>query len=153
MCVTVTGTYGIEHSRRGGLRTGATAIVTERFSVSLTDSFLSSLGGGDGVVCSVVVERTGLVVLDPSDLLEVEESSLPSSLIRLSFSSLRKFPRRSSQSTPSNHTASSLSSCITSSSDMRAAFIAGSTPSAPHSMTSLRTTFFSAGSSTARICL
>lgn len=32
----------------------------------------SPLGGGDGVVCKVVVDRTGLVVCDPSDLDEDE---------------------------------------------------------------------------------
>ena len=109
----------------------------------------SPLGGGDGVVCNVVVDSTGLVVCEPSDLDDDEQSS--SSVVPeepRAESSLARLALRSIQSIPLNHIASSRSSRMTSSSDILEAFRAGSTPSAVHSMTILRTRLRMAGDNT-----
>ncbi|KAK0472228.1 hypothetical protein IW261DRAFT_1508578 [Armillaria novae-zelandiae] len=64
--------------------------------------------------------------------------------------SSRSFLLLSSQSNPSNQTASSLSSWTTSSRDILHAFLTASHPSAAHSITNLRTIFFIGGRSSVR---
>jgi hypothetical protein len=154
------GTYGMGCNSTGDSSTGDTGNDGARPAppkAPNSSSFFPTLGGGDGVVCNVDVDSTGLVVCDPSDLLEADESS-PSSFSFLSSSrllartSLRPFARRSSQSMPLYQTASSLSSAIISSVSILATRIAGSVLSAWHSMITRRTMFVIAGNSIERIC-
>jgi hypothetical protein len=74
------GTYGMSRSRLDGSG-GPNSVKrfirgTSSVSDSASPSFslLSSLGGGDGVVCNVAVLKTGLVVCEASDL-ELEYAS------------------------------------------------------------------------------
>ena len=123
----------------------------------------STRGGGEGVVCNVVVERTGLVAFDDDpwlddfplpllldDVVESESSSLAADRATASASSLRlrevssSFLFFSTQSTPSYHTpSSSLITLSTSSIDIFLARCAGSSNprsvGTEHSMTSFRT--------------
>src|SRR6266702_863158 len=78
----VAGIYGMSRSRLDGsggpIPTKSLIRGTSSRGDSASPSFslLSSLGGGDGVVCKVAVLKTGLVVCDASDLeLELASSS------------------------------------------------------------------------------
>lgn len=66
--------------------------------------------GGDGVVCSVVVDSTGLVSRDPLDRDDVEESSSTLRCRLCCSSSRSRTTLRSSQSTPFDQVAWSRSS-------------------------------------------
>ena len=64
-----------------------------------TSSSLTLLGGGDGVVWSVVVDRTGLVSCEPLERDDEDESSSTLLCLRCR-SSCSRMTLRSSQSTP-----------------------------------------------------
>ena len=150
--------------------------------VTSKDGDDDEIGDGEGVVCNVDVDRTGLVALEDAPLLlSLVLLPLPVVLVGLfvdishafcSLSSMAKRSRalfllRSAQSTPSNQIPSSSRSILkTSSRFIFDALIAGSSeapphvqspleevlPSSRHSITNRRTMFFIGGSNTTRIC-
>lgn len=141
MCDNFEGIYGIGCMSCGSLRSEPVSRVDG--SADTGDDKASSsftlLGGGDGVVCRVVVDRPGLVRCDPLDRDEVDDASSS-----FSFSLLRCLcscaARHSSQSTPMRQTASSRSARATSSKDISRTTDTGSFPSASHSAIHLRAT-------------
>ena len=86
---------------------GEVGVVMVGAEVAVGDPTASSSltqGGGDGVVCNVVVDSTGLVVCEPSDREDADESS--SSLpVRLAWSSLSLAALSSIQLIPLVHVA------------------------------------------------
>ena len=148
MCDSFEGTYGIGCISCGSLPVGL--VSSAGGSADTGDDRPSSsftlLGGGDGVVCSVVVDKPGLVICDPLERDDVDDASSSFSFSRaLSLLLRSRAARHASQSTPVRHTASSCNALATSSTVISRTAGTGSFPSASHSTTTRCTTFCIAG--------